>query len=543
MTSKPSAYTEDLGLMITAEMPWSSIRRYALLLETQGLWEPQTPIGADNQPLAVAYLKSMVSRSQQLESHLSEEQWKDWFEWAPDNVWSLRLRSGTLAEGVLNTLQTSKSVLNPFLSPILWNHFPEQTLRGWRGGSRDLEENGVGLLGILLTNNQLDPVRTLLKRGWSWRGVEGKAASNIESAEAFELFLETGGDLFQEIQRGSKQDGDFKTLPLWRYLLEKEGANVYDKTHQNKLREVVSEWAKTHVADGLETKRLEDYWNSLGRRSGAAEVQKAVRAHPDWPTLKNREGQSPLVVALHKNMSAFEGLAKTSKALPALQGVDRQGWGVWHHALSEGKKLSSAALSVLKEKVPARLNPDKGLLVTLFAPSFSSEMSTQGFLPEKKHFQSAGSLSAGKKDAPSSEDWWAGSPEQLENLARCWMGDRHYLGSKSSYNQRWFDVSNLCESISALAHAFPPPSDAPDLLRGALAINELLTASSRSGDERYALFDQLFAQGAVVEMTPKFREKIDEALTSGESLSRLNGLLLNVRLSSAEPASRPRTRL
>ena len=154
-----------------------------------------------------------------------------------------------------------------------------------------------------------------------------------------------------------------------------------------------------------------------------------------------------------------------------------------------------------------------------------------------------GCLAAGKMGAPSAEDWWAGSPEELENLGRHWMGDHHYLGSKSSYNQRWFDVSNLCESISALAHAFPPPSDAPDLLRGALAINELLTASSRSGDERYALFDQLFAQGAVVEMTPKFREKIDEALTSDESLSRLNGLLLNVRLSSAEPASKPRSRL
>ena len=140
------------------------------------------------------------------------------------------------------------------------------------------------------------------------------------------------------------------------------------------------------------------------------------------------------------------------------------------------------------------------------------------------------------------EDWWAGSPADLETLARAWMGDEQYIGSTSIQNSALFSSSEACDVLAELVRQFPPPSDAPPLLKGAIALNELVTSSRRGGAERYGLCEQLVAEGAVLDMSPKFQGEIEKALgkMGDEARALYKQLVLNGRLEPAAPRSRPR---
>ena len=80
------------------------------------------------------------------------------------------------------------------------------------------------------------------------------------------------------------------------------------------------------------------------------------------------------------------------------------------------------------------------------------------------------------------------------------------------------------------------------LLKGAIALNELVTSSRRGGAERYGLCEQLVAESAVLDMSPKFQGEIEKALgkMGDEARALYKQLVLNGRLEPAAPRSRPR---
>jgi hypothetical protein len=242
-------------------------------------------------------------------------------------------------------------------------------------------------------------------------------------------------------------------------------------------------------------------------------------------------------------MSAVETIGKTAKALPALTAVDKFGWNLWHHLLSKGPKLTPAALTIAKEHVPPRSQADKGLLVSLYTREPRRKgVSEMEILRSRNLFSPNGVLAATKKGAPTAEDWWAGSDADLRLLARAWMGNDRYIGSTSTSNNTWFSSHETCDVLADLVRQFPPPADIPPLLRGAIALNELVTSSRRGGAERYGLCEQLVAEGAVLDMSPKFQAEIEKALgkMGDEARALYKQLVLNGRLEPAAPRSRPR---
>ncbi len=78
-------YAGDLQLMIESDMPWSAIRRYALLLEKQGFWHIDAPIDEHNNPLVVSFMAHLARKSYHGKV-LDEEEWKQVFELAPENL-------------------------------------------------------------------------------------------------------------------------------------------------------------------------------------------------------------------------------------------------------------------------------------------------------------------------------------------------------------------------------------------------------------------------------------------------------------------------
>ncbi len=536
MTSKPTLniYAGDLQLMIESDMPWSAIRRYTLLLEKQGFWHIDAPIDEHNNPLVVSFMAHLARKSYHGKV-LDEEEWKQVFELAPENLWDFKASGyrDTLATMVARTFQ-EKETRNSYWNPEVWKRLPVDTLKDWVASYRETHRSEQNILSMLFSSDRMELVKVLFSRGWTWKD---NVARSIVSEQGWNFFLETGGNPHQELKRGDPGDHNYaKSIPLWRYLLESGHRN-------DSLKEASREWAKSNVSDALSQKDLTDYWNRLGRLTGSAEVQKAVRSRPDWPTLRNVDGESPLLMAAHQHMSAVETIGKTAKALPALTAVDKFGWNLWHHLLSNGPKLTATALAIAKEHVQPRSKADKGLLVSLYTRKPRRKgVSEMEILRSRNLFGSSGALTATKKGVPTAEDWWAGSAADLEALARAWMGDDRYIGSTSTSSNTWFSSYETCDVLSDLVRQFPPPSDIPALLKGAIALNELVTSSRRGGPDRYGLCEQLVAEGAVLDMSPKFQVEIEKALTKmGDQATTLyKGLLLNGRLEPAAPRSRPR---
>ena len=534
MTSNPTpnVYAADLQLMVESDLPWSAIQRYALLLEKQGFWNRDTPIDERNNPLVVSFM-AHLGRKRFHDNPLGEDEWKQVFGLAPENVWEFKT-SGygeTLATLVAKTFQEEET-RNSYWDPEVWKRLPVAALKDWVPSYRDPRRSEQNILSMLLSSDRIELAKILFSRGWTWKD---NVARSIVSEKGWRFFLETGGNPYQELKRGEPGDNHYaQSIPLWRYLLESGHSNA-------ELKEALREWAKANVSAELSQKDITDYWNRLDRVTGSAEVQKAVRSRPDWPTLRNADGESPLLVAAHQHMSAVETIGKTAKALPALTAVDKFGWNLWHHLLSEGQKVTGAALAIAKEHVPPRAQADKGLLVKLYTRKRKG-VSQMNILRSRNLFGPNGKLPASKPGVPTVEDWWAGSPADLETLARAWMGDEQYIGSTSIQNSALFSSSEACDVLAELVRQFPPPSDAPPLLKGAIALNELVTSSRRGGAERYGLCEQLVAEGAVLDMSPKFQGEIEKALgkMGDEARALYKQLVLNGRLEPAAPRSRPR---
>ena len=98
--------------------------------------------------------------------------------------------------------------------------------------------------------------------------------ASLASGEAWELFLETGGDPTAPVKTTS-YEGTPESKPLWRYLLE-SGTGGGPRELAAGLGASIEQWATAHVPTAKKEKEIEDYWKSLGRVYGAAEVAFAV---------------------------------------------------------------------------------------------------------------------------------------------------------------------------------------------------------------------------------------------------------------------------
>lgn len=507
--------------MVESDLPWSSIGRYCKLLQDNGLWHPQEPIDENGASLAAKFI-FQLTRQGRTET-ISDEEWGQILGPAPANVWDTTFSRRSLAAFVLESVRDQKPSANhPLWNPIVWEQLPTAALKAMKPPYNG-EPSEKNVMVMLLKQDQLELVPLLLQRGWTWKDQVG---CSIVSKQGWELFLKTGGDPHEIIAIGEPWEHHHKQVPLWQFLLEASHPS-------EELKNTLKEWAKANVADALKEKELKDYWTRLGRANTSVDVQKAVRALPNWHELRNELGQSPLLVAVHKNVSAVEALGKTAKGVAALKVVDANGWNLWHHLLADSRKFSKQALALASEHVPVRSDENKGLLVTLYTNIGSH--SSQFFLTKNLITDT---LAPSRKGAPSAEDWWAGSQEDLEKVARHWMGPDHYLGSFSSSGP---SPADGCLGMAELVRNFPLPDGAPALLKGALALNELITANYRGGSDRYGLCDQWIAEGATLEMSEKFQQALEKALAGRpESLSRYRELVLNSSLEAAPTKSRPR---
>ena len=516
--------------MVEADLPLSTLRRMSGALESQGLWFPSEPVNEQGLSLTAAWLFRGKGTY-----HTSEED----LEWlvglvANEEVWSARRYSHTFGEHFRNQLAENASGSgHVFWSPVLWASAPDSVLEALGPHSRHGKGSRETALRLVLGANKTELLPELFARGWSVRGPEAKAFSSIQSKAAWDFFLSQSGDPKMTVKK--RQNDQEVDVPLWKALLESH--SHHHRTAMAELHEVVEAWSKVLASDDLMQKQLNDYWKGLERGYNSADVQKAVRKHPQWPTLRNDKGQSPLFVALQRSIAAVEALGKMPKAIPALTAVDDQGWTLWHHLLArKDRNFHSPALYRLAlEHVNPMPVAGLGLVASLFQNPPSSP---QFYLPESTAF---GEVLAPAKSTLTADVWWAGSEEQLETVARHWMGDEHYFGSKE-INGRW-SVSETCKSMAALVRAYPLPEDAPLLLRGAVAVNELVTHHQRFGDERYELFDRLIEQGCRIELSEKFKETFEKSL-SEEALPRYKRLVLtSLQFSEAPTPSRARPRM
>ena len=511
MTSSSSVtpLAGDLWYMVSHEMPLDSIRRFAALLESQGLWTHMDPTGPNETPLAIAWLDALTRSN---EATIPDVETLTWLlDGVPDDaLWSARDRNHqSLAQRLLSSAFDRQSGQGNrfFWLPELWHRFPKSELERYRSRNSEPSDDASTVFRAVVQADQTAVAKVLLDRGWSWNPPRGTpVGTRLQSPAMWELFLATGGNPMELV--AVESDKPKPRVPLWESLL----ASPSGRASSSGLPERLRQWGAAHDRQRLDKKDLNDYWKSLGRTRTQADVLQAVRARKDWADLRNENGQSPIHVALYSHVGIVEALGRTAKGKPLLAETDRFGWNLWHHLLAIGKTVGSGAWEMARAHAPCRPNPSKGLLVTLYLAEPSAKpsrpLSFHESLPNFGNQEQQ--WSASRPGNPSAEDWWAGTPAELARLGRLWQGQDAYLGSKGTGG--FFSFSREMEALSFLARIAPPPEHAPPELLGALVLAELVTCMRRGGADRFALADQWLAQGAVLAAHPKMQEQIEKAL-------------------------------
>ena len=221
--------------------------------------------------------------------------------------------------------ESSRSVVMDFLwsdrvfGSIEDKHLENVKCRWSVGGSPS--NRRLNVLRVALRADRVEAARNLIEKGWGWAAPpDGNTpAVHIGSPQAWELFLETGGDPFMEV----KGDGEgVSDKPLWRSLLED---SHYPKSD---TRDAIEAWAKVHAGDALKEKADEDYWRKIDFSYSTTDIMKAIRSRKDWTEVHNSRGENVLFVGLKKSLSVVSHLAKVGKAAHLFSEVDSSGAGL-----------------------------------------------------------------------------------------------------------------------------------------------------------------------------------------------------------------------
>lgn len=543
-----SVFASDLHSLLSARVSPSLVERTARAFQVTNKWDPLDPVNKEGACLLVAWLDHVFSGygdigspgPETLSFLLAGRQMKDILVSRPQPY------SRSLKDQLFAALQSSSPGPK---ADFIWSKevlgaLSDEDLRGfkWRnGGSSD----GNDIMRVALSRDRLDVVEMLLERGWEWS--DSSLGQFVSSPAAWDLFVGTGGDPF-----APTYDEDFSgnpiVRPLWKQLLE---TSCFPSSTEAGVH--IEAWAVKNAASEMKQKELQDYWKKLDHAGTLQSVLQSIRARKDWPDLVNENGENVLMVGTRKHIGVFEKLESIGKAKPLFSHVDDSGWSMWHHLLRLGSSASEGMWKTVLKSAPCRPDADSGLLVSMLNKPRGFE---QKSLPSEKALK--GVLSPTRPGTPRAEDWWAGTPDGLEKLARYLQGDtldergmdKIYWGSIAQSNFAnqgpYFSCSDFSKRLSALIHEVPPPDTLPPEVLGGLALNELMTARKRGGDPTHLdVCDRLISAGASISLSAKARETVDKALEGlpSECASRFNQLCLAASISPAAPAPRPRTRI
>lgn len=543
-----SVFAQDLSDLLETKVSGRTIHRVASAFHTAGQWSPRDPVDKYGNCLLTLWLDKVFSNhgvealpdEETLSFLLDGRSLSEMLDVRP------RPHGRSLREWLFHALEESRQsrVMDFLWSGQIVGSLSDEELRGFSSKHDVDHPDGNEIFRLALSKDRVEAVKSLLDRGWGWTDSSGQSMGvHISSEEAWGLFLDTGGDPFSLVKSPTVEDeGQIK--PLWRHLLETPHfSNTNDTAY-------LERWAQENAGQQMEQKEIEDYWKRLERRHTLQEVMQAIRGRKDWPHLTKGDGANVLMVGMDRHIGVFDKLAAMQKAKDLFSHVDNDGWSIWHYLISVGPKVSDGMWKVAIKHAPVRPDPESGLLVSLLS---KVEKLDQQIFPTKEALQ--GVLNPNSPGAPTQEDWWAGTPSQLEKLGRYLQGDpmdpygrtNFYWGSASS--QTWgaaFSAARSAERLSALAHAVPPPLTAPPSVLGGVALNELMTAHTRSSSsERFCVCDEMIAAGASIRLSDRARERVEKALpTLPDGCSaRFEQLRLNASLAPVTPSSRPRPRL
>jgi len=390
--------------------------------------------------------------------------------------------------------------------------------------------DGQAILHHAVTKDRPDLVEVLLKRGWDW----GRHAQDIKSVPMWQLFLDSGGDPRQVVRRGDPGDNNSFNGPLWQYFAQRS----YGSDEKFKeLKELTQAFGKKASPALFEAEELRAYWRQVSLKSTLSELTKAINARKDWDVLRNDEGQNVLMVAMGKHKGIVSKLAEKAKGHKLFAEVDKRGWGMWHYMFGVESRSSwgLSDWSQVLESSPAQPDPSRGLVASVMLDSGT------GF--NQFAFPIVRGLLENPK-APTAEQFWSGTPEVQDRLAKMLMGEKATLGSMESMGgNKYYSSSQIVKNLSHLAHHRPLPSDATPLLRGAVALYVVL-ASNQSDAAPLTVADDLIRAGARLDMHPEVQSKVENFLShkGAEANARYRALTLGTTLevTPSSPPPKPR---
>ncbi len=536
MSKPPTDHALDLGTAISSGLKHSVIRRMAEVYQKAGLWSPDMSVVADGAPatlaqhwLAHAFLSGdEATPSQNTFSWLLSLQ-------PAEDLWSSRPRYGqTLGEIAVRRLTDDNQGhegTQLLMSPQLWEALPLHAMKtmAWNSRHRNPSAN---IFSFALGKDRVDLVEILLQRGWNWDGEDGEVFSKgIQSAEMWELFLNSGGDPRQSVTYGDPSDHYYFKGPLWQFLAQ------VSPGHGDKfvaLKAAASEFGKRVSPQLFDAKALESYWKKISQTHGVVSLYSSVVSRKDWPQLLNDAGENVLMVAMRNSIGVIKKFADTKKGLPLFEHVDKAGWSLWHHFANVQGASATPAMDdwkVVLQKAPIQPDPAHGLVTAVLLRD-PNQLNQFAFKLPDNFWESP--------LAPKPEQVWGGTRENQEAAARVLLGDNCMM------------EYSLAEGLSKLLKNCPPPADCSPLLKGAVAayaLGRLSSFSCASFDEVKAQIDQ----GAVLVVTSDKTQKIinnriaksnnDRVKEAYQQLfSQGRSLLLGKTLPQASQPSAPKPR-
>lgn len=173
----------------------------------------------------------------------------------------------------------------------------------------------------------------------------------IKHKGQWDAFVAHGGDPYQQVK-----DGDDKTRPLWRYVVERG---------QGSAKDAAKQWALENAGEEMKAKAYNDYWANLKDKAryssvSPSDIAKHLTKHPDFLTLRDPKGRTPTMYGIQMHGSSFRTLEQ-KRFVEMNKERDNAGHSLWHYAFSKGKMMGGDMISFLiKSGAPMDPNPKTG---------------------------------------------------------------------------------------------------------------------------------------------------------------------------------------